>query len=137
MIVMALLTNGEEVFGELLNENDRGIDLDNALLMTYATIDNEPNIIFRKYCTYSNNFDVFFKREHIVAVFKDLREEILKSYQMTMEVYDENGLPEFSSDSDEYMAEFDMPEPSVDDDIDDTKISEDSFFINNSSKKVH
>ena len=137
MIVMALLTNGEEVFGELLNENDRGIDLDNALLMTYATINNEPNIIFRKYCTYSNNFDVFFKREHIVAVFKDLREEILKSYQMTMEVYDENGLPEFSSDSDEYMAEFDMPEPSVDDDIDDTEISEDSFFINNSSKKVH
>jgi len=137
MIVMALLTNGEEVFGELLNENDRGIDLDNALLMTYATIDNEPNIIFRKYCTYSNNFDVFFKREHIVAVFKDLREEILKSYQMTMEVYDENGLPEFSSDSDEYMAEFDMPEPSVDNDIDDTEISEDSFFINNSSKKVH
>ena len=137
MIVMALLTNGEEVFGELLNENDRGIDLDNALLMTYATINNEPNIIFRKYCTYSNNFDVFFKREHIVAVFKDLREEILKSYQMTMEVYDENGLPEFSSDSDEYMAEFDMPEPSVDDDIDDTEISEDSFFISNSSKKVH
>ena len=137
MIVMALLTNGEEVFGELLNENDRGIDLDNALLMTYATINNEPNIIFRKYCTYSNNFNVFFKREHIVAVFKDLREEILKSYQMTMEVYDENGLPEFSSDSDEYMAEFDMPEPSVDNDIDDTEISEDSFFINNSSKKVH
>jgi len=136
MIVMALLTNGEEVFGELLNENDRGIDLDNALLMTYATINNEPNIIFRKYCTYSNNFDIFFKREHIVAVFKDLREEILKSYQMTMEVYNENGLPDFSSDADEYMAEFDMPGPN-DDDIDETEISEDSFFINNSSKKVH
>ena len=136
MIVMALLTNGEEVFGELLNENDRGIDLDNALLMTYTTINNEPNIIFRKYCTYSNNFDVFFKREHIVAVFKNLREEILKSYQMTMEVYNENGLPEFSSDADEYMAEFDMPGPN-DDDIDDTEISEDSFFISNSSKKVH
>ena len=137
MIVMALLTNGEEVFGELLNENDRGIDLDNALLMTYTTINNEPNIIFRKYCTYSNNFDVFFKREHIVAVFKDLREEILKSYQMTMEVYNENGLPSFyQEETDEYMAEFDFPESDKNDDLD-TEISEDSFFISNSSKKVH
>jgi len=137
MIVMALLTNGEEVFGELLNENDRGIDLDNALLMTYTTINNEPNIIFRKYCTYSNNFDVFFKREHIVAVFKDLREEILKSYQMTMEVYEENGLPSFyQADEDEYLAEFDFPDSNEIEEPD-AEISEDSFFINNSSKKVH
>lgn len=135
MIVMALLTNGEEVFGELLNENDRGIDLDNALLMTYTTIDGEPNIIFRKYCTYSNNFDVFFKREHIVAVFKDLRDEILKSYEMTMEVYDEHGLPGFGDANEEYMAEFDMPEMS--DESDDIEMDDSSFFISNGSKKVH
>jgi hypothetical protein len=132
MIVMALLTNGEEVFGELLNENDRGIDLDNALLMTYTTINGEPNIIFRKYCTYSNNFDIFFKREHIVAVFKDLRDEILKSYEMTMEVYNENGLPGFEEGGDEYMAEFDMPE--ADDDV---ELDDSNFFIQNGSKKVH
>lgn len=131
-VVMLLLTNGDEVFGKLKNENDRGVDLDDAMIVTYTSIDGQPNLIFRKYCTFTNNFDIFFKKEHIVARFTDIREEILKSYEMTLSVYDEFGLPSFSEGRDSYMAEFDMPE-TEDDDLD----LDDSFYMNNTSKKVH
>lgn len=127
--VMLLLTNGDEVFGKLTGESDRGIDLDDAMLITYTAIDGVPNIIFRKYCTYTNNFDIFFKREHIVAKFTDIREEILKSYQMTLDVYAEKGLPNFADSDDEYLGEFDMP------DMDEDK--DEGFYIDNISKKVH
>ena len=128
-IVMLLLTNGDEVFGKVKHENDRGIDLDDALIITYTNIDGTPNLIFRKYCTFTNNYDIFFKREHIVAKFTDIREEILKSYEMTLGVYTEHGLPNFHSKDDDYMTEFEF-----DDDVDDI---DDGFFIDNISKKVH
>lgn len=132
MIVMLLLTNGEEVFGELLGENDRGIDLDNALVANYTTVDGSPTIIFRKYCTYSNNFDIFFKREHIIAVFRYLREEVIKSYMMSMKLYDETEVEAFTN-SDEIL-EFDPDfdgEPDFDDD------DYDSIFYTNNKKTIH
>ena len=134
-IVMLLLTNGDEVFGKLTGESERGIDLDDAMLITYTAIDGVPNIIFRKYCTYTNNFDIFFKREHIVAKFTDIREEILKSYQMTVDLYTERGLPDFNDAADEYLGEFDLPE------VDEHGLDEDSddysYLYANKKKTVH
>lgn len=132
MIVMLLLTNGEEVFGELLGENDRGIDLDNALAVNYTTIDGNPTIIFRKYCTYSNNFDIFFKREHIIAVFKDLREEIIKSYMMSVELYDGSEITTFTDSGG--ILEFD-PDFDIEPDFDEGDY--DSIFYTNNKKTIH
>lgn len=132
---MLLLTNGDEVFGKLKNENERGIDLDDAMLITFTTLNGEPNLIFRKYCTYTNNFDIFFKREHIVAKFTDIREELIKSYEMTIGVYNEYGLPDFSGASDNYMAEFDMPDGSDTDE--EPEFDDDAFYFSNTKKTVH
>lgn len=129
---MLLLTNGDEVFGDLLGENDRGVDLDNALVANYTTIDGGPTIIFRKYCAYSNNFDIFFKREHIVAVFKDLRDEVIKSYQLSLKLYDGTGVSPFTNEEEilEFDPDFDN-EPDFDDD------DYDSIFYTNNKKTVH
>lgn len=129
---MLLLTNGDEVFGKLLGENDRGVDLDDALVASYTTIDGQPTIVLRKYCTYSNNFDIFFKREHIVSVFKDLREEIVKTYNTTLKMYSETDIPAFTN-TDEIL-EFD---PDFDDESDFDDDDYDSIFYTNNKKTVH
>jgi len=115
---MLLLTNGDEVFGEITNENERGVDMDNALVAQYATISETPTIIFRKFCTFTNNFDVFFKREHIIATFKDIREDVIKSYRLTMELYNENGIPTFADADDilDFEPEFELNDIDLDED---------------------
>lgn len=117
-ISMLLLTNGDEVFGEITNENERGVDMDNALVAQYATISETPTIIFRKFCTFTNNFDVFFKREHIIATFKDIREDVIKSYRLTMELYNENGIPTFADADDtlDFEPEFELNDIDLDED---------------------
>lgn len=134
-ISMLLLTNGDEVFGEIKNENERGVDIDNALVAHYTTISGTPTIIFRKFCTFTNNFDVFFKREHIVATFKDIREDVLKSYKLTMKLYIENGIPSFA-DADDVL-DFN---PDIDsdgfDDVDDIDFEDDSMIEYSYSKKT-
>ena len=117
-ISMLLLTNGDEVFGEITNENERGVDMDNALVAQYATISETPTIIFRKFCTFTNNFDVFFKREHIIATFKDIREDVIKSYRLTMELYNENGIPTFADADDILDFEPDFEQNDIDSDED-------------------
>lgn len=140
-IVMVLLTNGEEVFGELLNENDKGIDLDNALLANYTMVKGVPTIIFRKYCSYSNNFDIFFKREHIVATFKDLQDEIVKSYSKTMEAYKSIDLSSTFATDDDDILDFD-PDFDTDglDSLDEFDLDDsfdDSYYYKNKKRKVH
>ena len=117
-ISMLLLTNGDEVFGEITNENERGVDMDNALVAQYATIGETPTIVFRKFCTFTNNFDVFFKREHIIATFKDIREDVIKSYRLTMELYNENGIPTFADADDilDFEPEFELNDIDLDED---------------------
>ena len=139
-IVMLLLTNGEEVFGELLSENDRGIDLDNALVAQYTNIKGIPTVIFRKYCSYSKNFDIFFKREHIIAVFKDLQDEIIKSYHTTMEAYKSLDVSTLIETDD--ILNFD-PDFGIDnelDSLDELDIDDsfdDSYYYQNKKRKVH
>jgi len=136
-IVMILLTNGEEVFGELLGENDKGVDLDNVLLAQYIMAQGVPTIIFRKYCTFSNNFDIFFKREHIVATFKDLREEIVQSYSATLnatlnaykdsDFLSTDGFIEFDPEFTSSDSEFEFEEEQFDD----------SSYYKNKKRTIH
>ena len=130
-ISMLLLTNGDEVFGEIKNENERGVDMDNALVAQYATIGETPTIVFRKFCTFANNFDVFFKREHIIATFKDIREDVLKSYYLTLELYNDGTISSFS-DADELL-DFDSNFDDTDIDSDEDSMVEYSY----NKKTVH
>ena len=128
---MLLLTNGDEVFGEILNESDRGVDMNNALVAQYATISDTPTVIFRKFCTFTNNFDVFFKREHIIATFKDIREDVLKSYHLTMELYNDESITPFSNADD--VIDFDSNFEDTDIDTDEDNMIE----YNYNKKTVH
>ena len=139
-IVMVLLTNGEEVFGELTGENDKGIDLNNALVVQYTTVKGVPTILFRKYCSYSNNFDVFFKREHIVAVFKDLKEEVIKTYCNTMSAYNTTDVKGFLNSDEILEDEDDYSDIDVflDDEFDlNNDDINDSIYYKNKKRKVH
>lgn len=131
---MLLLTNGDEVFGEILNENERGVDVGNALVAQYTMANNVPTILFRKFCTYSNNFDVFFKREHIVATFKDIREDVIKSYQLTMELYNTESVSPFSN-TDELIG-FE-PDFDTDDDYDLDSLNDDDLYYLNKKRRTH
>jgi len=133
-IAMLLLTNGDEVFGEILNENERGVDMGNALVAQYTMANDVPTILFRKFCTYSNNFDVFFKREHIVATFKDIREDVIKSYQLTMELYNTESISPFSN-TDELIG-FE-PDFDTDDDCDLDSLNDDDLYYLNKKRRTH
>lgn len=84
-IYVLRLINGDEVIGNLMGENDKGIDLDNTLLIKYRIDDKGyPTIYFTKYCLLNKEFQVFFKRDTIMNVFRDPTPEVCQYYSNSL-----------------------------------------------------
>ena len=87
-IAALVLVSGEEVVGRIAGETDRGIDLADAMVMFYAQPQSENangiRIVFRKYSMLTNDYQVFFKKEHVLNIFRDLRPDVLEAYEYTL-----------------------------------------------------
>ena len=115
-IAALVLVSGEEVVGRIAGETDRGIDLADAMVMFYAQPQSENTngirIVFRKYSMLTNDYQVFFKKEHVLNIFRDLRPDVLEAYEYTLDLTKqedtfENLMAEPEMDDDEFKEELD------------------------------
>ena len=116
-VVALVLVSGEEVVGRVAGETDRGIDLADAMCMFYAAPEsaersNGVHIIFRKYTLLTNEYDVFFKKEHVLNIFTDLRPDVVEAYEYTLNATKEsdqfeNLMSDKITDDDEAREELD------------------------------
>ena len=73
MHVVVKLKNGEEVFGKMHINNEKSIELDDAMQMRYHISDetSSPVMYFTKYCIFTESFDITIPKDCIMHVFKD------------------------------------------------------------------
>ncbi len=116
-VVALVLVSGEEVVGRVAGETDRGIDLADVMCMFYAAPEsakhsNGVHIIFRKYTLLTNEYSVFFKKEHVLNIFTNLRPDVIEAYEYTLNASKEgdqfeNLMSDTITDDDEAREELD------------------------------
>lgn len=121
-LALLILTNGEEIIGEIKGETDRGVDLDDVLVISYYNDHNEspiPVVYFRKYCIHTPSFSVFFKKEHIVNIFRDINQDIVDYYAKSLQKYKDYVDVEKNLYENEYNREYGFDDDFDPDDSDD------------------
>lgn len=108
--VIVKLQFGEEVIGELIGEEDNGVILDNACLISYrANASNGyPSLMLTKYCLVSRSFEVFFQEKDICQVFYDPIPTLVQHFERTIPKIRKNYFDHF-----ENGVEYKTKEPST------------------------
>lgn len=84
-IYVLKLVSGDEVIGEVVGENDKGIDLNDALMVKYRLDEKGyPTLYFTKYCLLDREFQVFFKRDTILNIFRYPTQDVCNYYQSSL-----------------------------------------------------
>lgn len=80
-VIILHLVDGCEVVGRFLSENDRGIDIADAMLIRYG-LNNLGNhaFYFNKYCPYDASSDAYFKKDVIVSIHREIFPFVVDHY---------------------------------------------------------
>jgi len=85
-IVVIHLADGNEIVGKILSENDRGIDLVDVMLIRYGLNDSGNYVFyFNKYCPYDKSYNVYFKKESIITIHRDVLRFVITNYEKSVE----------------------------------------------------
>lgn len=84
-VLIRIRWGGAYILGRLAGENDRIIDLKDALQIQYRMItDKGPELFFTKFCLFTKSFDTGFKKDDISHIFRDPLDNILDLYEDTV-----------------------------------------------------
>lgn len=71
MISLIKLTNGMEIIGRIIQDNDGAIKINNPLQINYYTSKQSqtmPMVSLQRYLPFSREEDVVFKKEHVMNI---------------------------------------------------------------------